>query len=1067
MAGTTNTSRSRRDLVARFNSSEVSETEIKAQLQSAQRVQNAQRALHSRAFWQPKPTRNTIQSVDLRSSDSLSKPPFDPRPVSVNTLRDRENPLLERTYSFNSLSTSHRVEEAARLSQYRDSPVSACHTDRIPLDVHEPEPCPSLKVSRARKAERAVKRSLKKQGDNTIQTTATIRHDRVQPLVKDGSPPRRAISEPAIRGPKDIAAHLIRKLKTSRSAKLAHRPRSSSTLIPHLDDFESKADLQNYLNSTAPEAVAVPEPPAAIAELPGSVPLPAYSRYEPASTTSLTPGQHLTDASATTSLQRAASVPSSPCCDPAPKMMRCDHCQFGIKHEDLYLQCLVCNHGDRIICDDCDAAGYSCRHQLVRKRRNFLQEFDGVPAANFGHSPSQARLTERQHGPSALAPAQRINAVPIDSVHEAVAESDHEARSTKHDSRELVLERRERALAQREQEARLHEREALLRIREAEVEAKAKQAEDKSSSELVRSCMEMAVSLGAQFASISRSASNASTEPASPVLPRTHRSADPYFPQSDGVDASLQTDEGGLRSHGSTKRKADKQPSQRAQSTSSKRQSASRSGRSSDHEAYAGEGDGDGSTGTPKKPRRENEANTAETRLFACHYCKFDVSRYSDANNTEKQYRGCSSGYWPDISRLKQHLYRVHWQGANRCTTCWAQFKTDGEVAAHHSQTSCEAAQCPCPEKFGSDVYDELHKKRPKASAEEVWFIVWDTLFPGTVRPNSPFADAATDSSSRPDEQSMQTLAHLFEARLCSQLPSSPSISPELRAFVIDQLRASIDDLIVRVPVPSGAPPTPMEDESSGSSSHQRRPMQLTIPQSISPGTTIASQPSSAVSTISTSSSRWHSLPQHRRSFSRPLNFGGPPTVAQRPPIHLAAVPTIERAVKTHDHGFHAQTIYDPEHDVWDAEGGSWQAGDEVSLADANPFDFDFEQTTTPGHAPGEIPQPNFEPSMFVPVKFRSLQDPMHPNGIPIGTRLQSKLPSEMSVDSAYGSGKSVRSSGIPIMAKASWNVESEENAIEALTTHSVLYQYGQAAGAHATMADPFDISWRDFMNDD
>ena len=70
----------------------------------------------------------------------------------------------------------------------------------------------------------------------------------------------------------------------------------------------------------------------------------------------------------------------------------------------------------------------------------------------------------------------------------------------------------------------------------------------------------------------------------------------------------------------------------------------------------------DAAGGTPKKIKQDPDAlNTAE-KLYACPYCKHDRTKYSELNLLEKQYRGCSSGYWPDISRLKQHLYRVHWR---------------------------------------------------------------------------------------------------------------------------------------------------------------------------------------------------------------------------------------------------------------------------------------------------------------------------------------------------------------------------------------------------------------------
>lgn len=42
-----------------------------------------------------------------------------------------------------------------------------------------------------------------------------------------------------------------------------------------------------------------------------------------------------------------------------------------------------------------------------------------------------------------------------------------------------------------------------------------------------------------------------------------------------------------------------------------------------------------------------------DRRLFACPYFKFNPARFSEMNRSEKDYRGCSTKYLTDISRLK------------------------------------------------------------------------------------------------------------------------------------------------------------------------------------------------------------------------------------------------------------------------------------------------------------------------------------------------------------------------------------------------------------------------------
>jgi hypothetical protein len=59
----------------------------------------------------------------------------------------------------------------------------------------------------------------------------------------------------------------------------------------------------------------------------------------------------------------------------------------------------------------------------------------------------------------------------------------------------------------------------------------------------------------------------------------------------------------------------------------------------------------------PRRPRggmqKADGSSTKSPRLLACPFHKMNPIRYSGLNEREKEYRKCSSGYWPDISRLK------------------------------------------------------------------------------------------------------------------------------------------------------------------------------------------------------------------------------------------------------------------------------------------------------------------------------------------------------------------------------------------------------------------------------
>jgi hypothetical protein len=56
----------------------------------------------------------------------------------------------------------------------------------------------------------------------------------------------------------------------------------------------------------------------------------------------------------------------------------------------------------------------------------------------------------------------------------------------------------------------------------------------------------------------------------------------------------------------------------------------------------------------PRKRRRPNlPVRDSQQRILACPYSKYDICRYSELNVTEKGYRGCTSCFLTDISRLK------------------------------------------------------------------------------------------------------------------------------------------------------------------------------------------------------------------------------------------------------------------------------------------------------------------------------------------------------------------------------------------------------------------------------
>ena len=111
----------------------------------------------------------------------------------------------------------------------------------------------------------------------------------------------------------------------------------------------------------------------------------------------------------------------------------------------------------------------------------------------------------------------------------------------------------------------------------------------------------------------------------------------------------------GVRSHAVPKRKS----ASSATFVKATGQPRARSGPSARRAVDKGKGkelsedEGD-SDEEPRKRRRPNPpVRDSQQRILACPYSKYNICRYSELNVTEKCYRGCTSCFLTDISRLK------------------------------------------------------------------------------------------------------------------------------------------------------------------------------------------------------------------------------------------------------------------------------------------------------------------------------------------------------------------------------------------------------------------------------
>ncbi|EXJ70691.1 uncharacterized protein A1O5_05681 [Cladophialophora psammophila CBS 110553] len=131
------------------------------------------------------------------------------------------------------------------------------------------------------------------------------------------------------------------------------------------------------------------------------------------------------------------------------------------------------------------------------------------------------------------------------------------------------------------------------------------------------------------------------------------------------------------------------------------------------------------------------------SKLLACPYSKFDPCRYSERNELEKKYRGCSSCFLTDIARLKQHLYRVHRRPENYCPICFSSLESKVVLDAHIVERSCRRQLCPFEEKMTQDQLTAIKRREMGRSRSDAWFDIYKILFPISTLPVDPYVDSA------------------------------------------------------------------------------------------------------------------------------------------------------------------------------------------------------------------------------------------------------------------------------------------------------------------------------------
>lgn len=101
--------------------------------------------------------------------------------------------------------------------------------------------------------------------------------------------------------------------------------------------------------------------------------------------------------------------------------------------------------------------------------------------------------------------------------------------------------------------------------------------------------------------------------------------------------------------------------------------------------------------------------------------------------------------YLTTISRVKQHLYRVHKRLDNCCLSCFEVFTLEQLLSAHNrARPSCEVQATRFEEKLTTEQVKFIKRRSLGRTLEETWFAIFKILFPGSPLPTSPFVDSVS-----------------------------------------------------------------------------------------------------------------------------------------------------------------------------------------------------------------------------------------------------------------------------------------------------------------------------------
>ncbi|KAH7141027.1 hypothetical protein EDB81DRAFT_799325 [Dactylonectria macrodidyma] len=187
--------------------------------------------------------------------------------------------------------------------------------------------------------------------------------------------------------------------------------------------------------------------------------------------------------------------------------------------------------------------------------------------------------------------------------------------------------------------------------------------------------------------------------------------------------------------------------------------------------------------GFQRPPQKKINCDPAEAqkKSFACPFLKKDPVEHRD----------CCTRKLSRIRDVKQHLARRH-TPERYCQLCFETSFADQRSLQHHiSERSCLSQEPSTLEGISYDQRQQLSKKsNPNITEEGQWFVIWDIIFPESLKPTSAYLDTGLSVEMRLFREYSQTHGPVM---IREQILASPY---NMRQGSLEEQQSALDRVI-------------------------------------------------------------------------------------------------------------------------------------------------------------------------------------------------------------------------------------------------------------------------------